>query len=162
MAHCAPIAYANNVVYAEYVTFLLTSLEFWYIIGRRHLANYFPIKTPGTEFLAGCPGRRHPWWKAFTLLQLSTGGMKCILFDSTWEGLLGVLCLFPPDFAMCALSSADFALNSFAIHNQQYDHPMSSESSSFLCFKVRTCCILIYLAVMSLCLLITEVLWTGL
>lgn len=63
-----------------------------------------PNKTLGTESLLSFPGGPH----STLLAQLIARGIKCLLWDCTWTGLLDACTSFPPDFA----------LHPFAVINQ--------------------------------------------
>lgn len=97
-----------------------------------------PIKTLGTESLISFPVDM-----PHTLSQLITGRIKSILCDSTGRWLWEACAWFPPDFAPCDSSFADFSLYTFAVinHSSEYDHllnPVSPPSKSDLEMILQT------------------------
>lgn len=103
------------MVYAEHLLFLLET-GFWGH-SRQRVPTY-PTSALGTESLMSVlVGNISP-----VLSQLTAGGFKYGLCDSTEKRLLQACVWFPLGFTPCAFPSADFALSPFAVTNDSHEY----------------------------------------
>ena len=89
------------------------SLKFWPTLVRgAYIPQSPPVKTLGTEFLRSFPVDISHVWP-----QLTAGGVKRILSDSTGWRPLEAGTLFSADFTLCAFSLCQFILSPFIVIN---------------------------------------------